>query len=187
MNSYRELLIEQGILIPAGGEEEMKGKKKAGDNNHNNFHNPYHFVPVDKPEFSRWHKTGVSMTTRHRRKEFNSALPSHLRHDIYVTRTREGEEVYHGRIHCTLKTETPIFIGARRIKKGTEDHPAILAPFELGGRPAIPASTLRGLISSVAEAASNSALRVLEKKVLLCLAPIYPVPHSERGSKLTLI
>ncbi len=40
-----------------------------------------------------------------------------------------------------------------------------VVPFELeAGKPAIPASSLRGLISSIVEAASNSALRVLEDK-----------------------
>ncbi|MEE8585030.1 MAG: TIGR03986 family CRISPR-associated RAMP protein, partial [Acidobacteriota bacterium] len=42
----------------------------------------------------------------------------------------------------------------------------VLCPgaFELDGRPAIPASSVRGMISSLAEAASNSALRILENR-----------------------
>ena len=40
-----------------------------------------------------------------------------------------------------------------------------MRPFELEDKPAIPATTLRGLVSSIAEAASNSALRVLEDEL----------------------
>ena len=40
---------------------------------------------------------------------------------------------------------------------------------------------------SALDRALGEMARVLEKKVLLCLAPIYPLPHSERGSRLTLI
>jgi CRISPR-associated protein (TIGR03986 family) len=113
------------------------------------YHNPYHFVPVvadPRPD-----DLAVA--------DFEDLLVNHVRHDKYVDGT------YSGRLICRLKTETPIFVGANRTKDATDRTPAEVVPFLLDKKPAIPASSLRGLISSVAEAASNSALRVLENRV----------------------
>lgn len=107
------------------------------------FHNPYHFVPI--PKSGR--KGDCSKT------DFIAGTTPHLTHDRYLT-----EDHFSGRIICRLETLSPIFIGGRH-KEGEREIP----PFELEtGIPAIPASSLRGLISSLAETASNSALRVLE-------------------------
>ncbi len=162
----RQRYLKLGIIKPQKGEDVMTKKNSHGTGSAKNatFHNPYHFVPVAKPD-NKWHEIGVTKETKARRKEFTSRLPRQCRHDLYVDKTN-GEKVYHGRICCKLRTVSPIFIGARRIKDGTAYEPACIAPFELDDKPAIPASSLRGLISSVAEAASNSALRVLEERVL---------------------
>ncbi|NOY54350.1 MAG: TIGR03986 family CRISPR-associated RAMP protein [Deltaproteobacteria bacterium] len=111
------------------------------------FHNPYHFVPVLKDN----RPADLSV------EKFDSQENGHVRHDRYV----EGS--YSGRIVCRLKSESPIFVGAKRVRKGKQECPACVAPYERGGKPAVPATTLKGLISSIAEAASNSALRVLER------------------------
>ncbi len=140
-----------------------QGKNFMGKTN-NKFHNPYHFVPVGKPVFNRDGLTWLDISkgqgdTRWAR--LHEGLKKEgLSHDRY----HPGR--YHGRITCFLETKTPIFIGARRIRDGFKESPAAVAPFELEESPAIPASTLRGMISSVLEAASNSALRVLEKRML---------------------
>jgi CRISPR-associated protein (TIGR03986 family) len=108
------------------------------------FHNPYHFVPV--------HKEG-------RVGDLDAVAFPGMRkqatHDRYVP------ETYSGRIICRLTTEAPIFVGGKRTKDATATAPAEVQHFQLDGQPSIPASTLRGLISSIAEAASNSALRAL--------------------------
>lgn len=83
-------------------------------------------------------------------REFQSA-----RHDRYVPDTCSG------RIVCNIVTEDPIFVGNRRVRGGSAQAPAIVGNFELDANPAIPASSLRGMISALAEAASNSTLRVL--------------------------
>jgi CRISPR-associated protein (TIGR03986 family) len=114
------------------------------------FHNPYHFVPV-KPERRSDDLTRVKFLEG----------GHHVTHDRYVRRTLSG------RLICRLTTASPIFVGAKRDPSENEQTPSIAEPFELPGeegKPAIPASSLRGLISSVAEAASNSALRVLEAR-----------------------
>jgi CRISPR-associated protein (TIGR03986 family) len=117
------------------------------------FHNPYHFVPVEKPE-NRDHWLDVE-------KQFRSRQLNHYGHDCYHPYT------YSGRIVCCLTTESPIVIGGEREKPTNDNEPATVKPFELTpGQPAIPATSLRGLLSSLAETASNSALRVLDDKVL---------------------
>jgi hypothetical protein len=111
------------------------------------FHNPYHFVPV---------KNGGRLNDLPR-EEFEhgqSSTRKHVTHDRYIEGAKSG------RIICRLTTEEPLVIGAEQGKTA----PAKVEPFKLDEKPAIPASTLRGLISGIVEAASNSALRVLENE-----------------------
>ena len=111
------------------------------------YHNPYHFVPaVDEERLDDLSIEDFPLKS------------NHVRHDRYVDGT------YSGRIICRLTTETPAFVGANRTREATDQTPAEIAPFLLNDKPAIPASSLRGLVSSIAEAASNSALRVLENR-----------------------
>lgn len=124
------------------------------------FHNPYHFVPV-RQRSSGEHDLPV--------KAFEQAAVSgdakalgHIAHHRFAE-SRGDRPVYHGRILCRLENEDPFFVGARRSEKASDDRPAVYIPYESeDGRPAIPASSLRGLISAIAEAASESALRVLQ-------------------------
>jgi CRISPR-associated protein (TIGR03986 family) len=109
------------------------------------FHNPYHFVPVKSAH--RVDDLEVSSFPDNR---------GHVTHDRYCPGT------YSGRIICRLTTETPIFVGSKRTKEASNEGPAEVNPFELDNKSALPASTLRGLLSSVAETASNSALRILD-------------------------
>jgi CRISPR-associated protein (TIGR03986 family) len=122
------------------------------------FHNPYHFVPVlngkrkgDLP-VADWRKATANDVT----------LQEHLRLAGAVTHAKYIPGTYSGRLICRLTTETPTCVGAERTSQ--RGRVSEVDPFEIGGLPAIPASTLRGLISSVAEAASNSALRVLNRQ-----------------------
>lgn len=114
------------------------------------FHLPYHFVPVEE------------------RSGDGDVPVERLRETPRLGHHRWDEEGLSGRLVCRLTNETPMFIGAER-KPG---EPATVKPFELDGEPALPATTLRGLLSSVAEAASNSALRVLDDGVLSYRKPM---------------
>jgi len=117
--------------------------------NNMKFHNPYHFVPVEsETDKSRW-KAAEQYKDR---KGYPYLGGGHSRY---------RKAAYHGQITCTLTTETPVFIGGQRYEAASDQHPARVAPYELDGQPTIPATTLRGMISSVAEAASHSAMRVL--------------------------
>lgn len=113
------------------------------------FFNPYHFVPV-LPDDRTDQLTPESLAND------NSG---NVTHKCHVPKTHSG------RIICTVTTESPFFIGGER--HPPENGKASVADgFELDGKPAIPASSLRGLISSTAEAASNSAMRVLTDRAL---------------------
>lgn len=74
-----------------------------------------------------------------------------------VTHARYVGGTSSGRLLCRLVTEDPIVVGSDR-------NGQVVAPYMLDGYPALPASSLRGMISAIAEAASNSALRVLEDR-----------------------
>lgn len=110
------------------------------------FRNPYHFVPAS----SATGPGAVDLATWDDPKK----APRHVSHREYAT------DGFSGRIVCRLRAESPLVVGAEQTK-GT-DGLRIVAPFRIDGRPAIPSSTLRGLISAMAEAASNSALRILD-------------------------
>ncbi len=117
------------------------------------FYNPYHFVPVD-PQGST-NDLGVD--------RFERGESGHVTHDRYLT---DAREYFSGRLVCRLTTEDPVVVGNKHEQPNLQDC-TIVHPFEfVKGEPAIPATGLKGLISSVAEAASNSALRVLEDKPL---------------------
>lgn len=119
------------------------------------FHNPYHFVPVKKPNTETWLATKDFVKTKE---------TIHDSHALYREKDDKGNPILHGRISCTLTTETPLFIGGER----GEGEPKPIDHFRIDGEPAIPATSLRGMLSSLAEAASNSALRVLDDTMMSC-------------------
>lgn len=108
------------------------------------FHNPYHFVPVvpttaDGPRIDA----------------FPDSLPDRVSFAMW------DSEQLSGRLVCRLTTAMPLVIGAAQTKRS--NFPTRVLPFRLAGQPAIPGSSLRGLISATAEAASNSILRILNR------------------------
>jgi CRISPR/Cas system CSM-associated protein Csm3 (group 7 of RAMP superfamily) len=108
------------------------------------FFNPYHFV-------------GVSATAG------PGAVPaSKLDAAEHLSHAAAAKNTYSGRILCRLTTLTPVVVGAKQNRPDKNNY-ATVEPFRHpeSGQPALPATSLRGLVSSIAEAASNSALRVL--------------------------
>lgn len=118
----------------------------------NGFLNPYHFIPLSKPDTATW-------TTPEK-------LQTERGHDRY--------QGLSGRITCQLTTKTPLFIGASR-EEGKADEPASLKGYEFQNKRAIPATSLRGMISSLFESISGSGFRVL-----------HPQPYSMRKTKTHL-
>ncbi|MFQ5630941.1 MAG: TIGR03986 family CRISPR-associated RAMP protein [bacterium] len=73
---------------------------------------------------------------------------------------------YSGTIHCQIETVTPLFISdAEEVHTVFDDH-KIYRFFQWQGKPAIPASSLRGMIRTVFEAATNSCMAVFEGRRL---------------------
>ena len=123
------------------------------------FHNPYHFVPLAPPAAcARRAGEGVLGGTLHDRFGLGDG----------------AERRFSGRVVCRLTTEGPMVVGAAQKRRdGDDQKETLVEPFELPHtkadgtpslRPAIPGSTLRGLIASLVEAVSCSTLRVLEEK-----------------------
>jgi CRISPR-associated protein (TIGR03986 family) len=117
------------------------------------FHNPYHFIPVKQVD-------------EHGQEDTRHYIPKaeikehHRSHARYAQHDSQGQPIYSGRIVCKLTTKSPTIVGNEQTVSGTGLRN--VHPFEVNGKPAIPGSSLRGLISSLSEAASNSALRVLD-------------------------
>jgi CRISPR/Cas system CSM-associated protein Csm3 (group 7 of RAMP superfamily) len=119
-------------------------RPKPGDDE---FHNPYHFVPLPKTQGGDPEALPVA--------KFTQGESGAVTHDHYVPGT------FSGRITFQVRTETPTVLGASQ-HRPDDQSPATIYPFELDGEPAIPGSSLRGLLSSLVEAVTGSALRVLE-------------------------
>jgi CRISPR-associated protein (TIGR03986 family) len=111
------------------------------------FRNPYYFVPAVEE---------IPQSIESPKDEpLGGKRLGHRTFDRY------HEDTLSGRIVGRLTMVGPVVIGGRQTQDANDGYKRI-HPFERNGEPAIPASTLRGCISSVAEAASNSALRVLD-------------------------
>ncbi len=114
------------------------------------FRNAYHFVPRQPP-----------------RPDDKRELPK-KQSDYGLGRDRitEGHAAYapgthSGRITCRITLETPTVIGAKRHSGKGKGRPSLVEPFLFAGRPAIPASSLKGVLSSIAECVSRAPYRVL--------------------------
>ncbi|HCF19277.1 MAG TPA: TIGR03986 family CRISPR-associated RAMP protein, partial [Rhodospirillum rubrum] len=125
------------------------------------FLNTYHFVPVRDggPTLGPTHdleNVRVALANdRAGAKEWD--IWSHDRwHDGHLS----------GRITCTLTTEDPLVIGAEQKRGENGETCTIVAPYLLDGKPAIPPTTLKGMLSALIEAATNSAMRVLDDRAL---------------------
>lgn len=114
------------------------------------FYSPYYFVPVAKAD-----RSGDLDVARLRDKRSPSDQElGGMRHDRFEA------DKHSGTISCSVTARSPIFIGDER-----NEETGVVEGFKLDDNPALPASSLRGLVSSMAETASNSALRVLSRKV----------------------
>mgnify|MGYP001118585168 CR=1 FL=1 len=77
-------------------------------------------------------------------------------HDRYV------DGLLTGRITCSVTAVTPLFISDSHAVKGKVGEHRSFRFFEYDGEPAIPASSLRGMIRSVFETVTNSCFAVFE-------------------------
>lgn len=116
------------------------------------FYLPYQFVPV----------TGKVNGEHTPVESWDDAISNQARHDLWRNGTCSG------RIICRLHLATPTFVGNGHFPDGNPNKnlrgPTYIEPYERNGDYAIPANSLRGMVASLAEALSQSALRVLEKR-----------------------
>ncbi len=128
------------------------------------FHNAYHFTPVSEnvPRVSDFmndfsgNRAGIGeLGGLGEEKTLRSDNLGPANFDRY------HKGMYSGRLLCKLTTRGPVVVGGRH-EESDGEKPGTVHPFELGGEPAVPGTTIKGCISSVMEAASNSALRVLD-------------------------
>lgn len=119
----------------------------AGD-----FHNPYAFLPFPNPKPKDDHLPWAGLASISQQKNHHS-------HAVYAAQALSG------RVLCKLHTQTPIFIGAGSDPNQPEgEHPKRKLNFHLDGQVALPATSLRGMISSLHETISASAMRVMDNK-----------------------
>ncbi len=115
------------------------------------FHNPYFFLPVT---------SGRSDTECVSFDDIKDGKTDNIRHDCY------HPDFHSGKITCTLETVTPTFVGNRHtggiksIRSGRYEH------YKINGQPAFPANSLNGMIGSIMEALSRSAMRVIDNQPL---------------------
>lgn len=122
------------------------------------FHNPYTFIPCATPQPDNPHLPWV------RHADITHADPAQPPHPDSHARYAPGR--LSGRLVCRLTTRTPLFIGAGEAPVQPAARPGapqakLLQPYTLNGRIALPATSLRGLLGSLHESMTASALRVM--------------------------
>ncbi len=111
------------------------------------FHAPYNFVPVTG-------KIGNRKAAEIPWEDLKLETAGAVRHDYWPGGLNNG------RIVCQLTLETPTVVGCQQI--GPEDASKFVEPYRVNGELAIPGSSLRGMVSSIVETLSQSAMRVLD-------------------------
>jgi CRISPR/Cas system CSM-associated protein Csm3 (group 7 of RAMP superfamily) len=118
------------------------------------FRNAYHFIPrkerqgadfpADFPQAAGFGKTPETAAQGHA---------------CYAQNTRSGI------LHATITLEQATVIGGQRVTSDTSY--SVIEPFLFGGQPAIPATSIKGLISSIAEVASMANYRIVDTRAKL--------------------
>ena len=108
------------------------------------FLNSYQFIPT----------TGKINNKNTPTTAYKDLASTHIRHDYW------DKDSFSGRVVCEVHLLSPTVVGNNQTP-GTEQQAGTLTSYKDGQ--AIPANSLRGMVSSVAEALSQSALRVLEQ------------------------
>ncbi len=124
------------------------------------FRNPFAFVPLLGGTQNLLGMLSIVSAGAGQRRSWPPDA-KHADHSRFLSQ-EDGKKRFTGRMMCRLSVLEVLVIGAGR----TSGDPATrssrqVGVFELGGKLALPASSLRGRLSSLAEAAFGGALRVL--------------------------
>ncbi len=144
---YKDEKGDKGLratIVRPASQKQMRPATQRGkeqqSNNEYRFLNPYNFVRFLDKSRPKDHVLG------------NCPPPPH---DRYIGLT--------GRITCEVEAVTPLFVSdSHAVQEGSDKHKSYRF-FQYNGQPAIPASSLRGMVRSVFEAVTNSCLGVFEK------------------------
>lgn len=143
------------------------------------FHAPYNFVDADDD------LNGKKVPTKSYGAVEAGQSDTGARHDLWLSGYLSG------RVLACVHLDTPTVVGGDQTPGDrARQQSAICRPYEIDGRPAIPGSSLRGMIGSLAEMFSQSSLRVLlEDKAysvrkqgregLSALGLVRKAPHSD--------
>lgn len=115
------------------------------------FYNPYQFIPVRAPKAEH-------LTDYQDFDTFKSVKNTFVRHDYWHEKSKSG------RIVCTLEALSPLVVGGKQTSGNKESKTeGKVDPYRnRAGEVAIPANSLRGMITSIAESISQSSMRVLD-------------------------
>ncbi len=127
--------------IKGDGKNTLENLPQPADYEAGNFHNPYHFIPLNEPDTTDWPEI-----------KSEKLIEKGHSHDRY--------QGFSGKIICQLTTKTPLFIGSKSTSGG-DNRPTQIDAFIFQKKHAIPATSLRGMISSLFESISGSNFRVL--------------------------
>lgn len=121
------------------------------------FYHPYNFIPATGKINNA--DTPTTAYDYHLNPEKQTGASTTARHDLYLN------EHLSGRLICRIKTVTPTVVGNKHTKEREHDDasPTLIDLYRWRGKVAIPANSLRGMISNAVEIISQSTLRVLDR------------------------
>ncbi len=154
--AFKPITTPNGVAVDI---QKLEAVKFNPESHRDKFHNPYLFVPLGAlSKEERRNRVSVDEFTKSKR---DDAI--HHWHDKYAI--RDGEmPVYSGRIICKITAKTPLVLGSSQMRSETKTQSTEIKPAEMNGLPYIPATSLRGMLSSFIEILTNSAPRVLENQ-----------------------
>ena len=134
---------QAGASKQQGGRQRSGGGKAPAQGRRSDFkrefHNPYNFVPA--PKRNRKHS------------ELGDAAPA--------GHHRYHEDRWSGTITVRLKAKTPVLVpDAGRLKRDDGDHKTFRTRVGQDGKPAIPPTSIKGMLSAAYEAVTNSRFRI---------------------------
>ncbi len=132
------------------------------------FYHPYNFIPATGK--INGEVTPAVPYDYHLDSKDQTGASTIARHDLYLN------EHLSGRLICRIETVTPTVVGNKHTKERKHDDasPTLIDLYRWQGKIAIPANSLRGMLSNAVEIISQSALRVLDKEYWPSFSAIHP-------------
>lgn len=121
------------------------------------FYHPYNFIPATGKINGK--VTPAVPYDYHLDSKDQTGASTIARHDLYLN------EHLSGRLICRITTVTPTVVGNKhtKVRENDDASPTLVDLYRWQDKVAIPANSLRGMISNAVEIISQSALRVLDR------------------------